>query len=184
MTLGRTASGSIKIKTDEAGGGLRAVECGCCGSGGACGGVTIPTQFSEIVKNAQLSIPGYYPTIDGASSVPFSDFVQDNGDGWIANQVFFIDSPDQQTQNVLQLTALYNASSRLLRVGIYFYTSYFYGYLEDTDKGIDCCPRDILGPCSLVTLNYTIGGNLLQYAGIIFDYYDGHTISGFDIVFS
>lgn len=33
MTLGRTSSGSIKIKTDEAGGGLRAVECGCCGCG-------------------------------------------------------------------------------------------------------------------------------------------------------
>ena len=30
MTLGRTSSGAIKIKTDEAGGGLRAVECGCC----------------------------------------------------------------------------------------------------------------------------------------------------------
>ena len=30
MTLGRTSSGNIKIKTDEAGGGLRAVECACC----------------------------------------------------------------------------------------------------------------------------------------------------------
>ena len=28
MTIGRTASGAIKVKTD---GGLRAVECGCCG---------------------------------------------------------------------------------------------------------------------------------------------------------
>lgn len=35
MTLGRTSSGAIKIKTD---GGLRAVECGCCGGGepGCC----------------------------------------------------------------------------------------------------------------------------------------------------
>ena len=32
MTLGRTSSGAIKIKTDEAGGGLRAVECACCSS--------------------------------------------------------------------------------------------------------------------------------------------------------
>jgi len=31
MTLGRTSSGAIKIKTDTAGGGLRAVECACCG---------------------------------------------------------------------------------------------------------------------------------------------------------
>jgi hypothetical protein len=31
MTLGRTSTGAIKIKTDTEGGGLRAVECGCCG---------------------------------------------------------------------------------------------------------------------------------------------------------
>jgi len=31
MTLGRGSTGSIKIKTDDAGGGLRAVECACCG---------------------------------------------------------------------------------------------------------------------------------------------------------
>ena len=184
MTLGRTSSGAIKIKTDEAGGGLRAVNCVCCGGSGTCGGLVIPTQFSEIVENAQLSIPGYYPTIDGASSVPFSNFVQDKGDGWIANEVFFIDTPDQETQNVLLVTALYTPSLRILNIGIYFYTSYFFGYLTDSDKGIDCCPGENLGPCSLVALNYNIGGNLLQYDGIIFAYYDGPTISSFDIVFS
>jgi hypothetical protein len=31
MTLGRTSSNAIKIKIDEEGGGLRAVECACCG---------------------------------------------------------------------------------------------------------------------------------------------------------
>ncbi len=30
MTLGRTADNKIKIKTDEEGGGLRAVNCACC----------------------------------------------------------------------------------------------------------------------------------------------------------
>lgn len=34
MTLGRSTSGAIKLKTDEAGGGLRAVECACCGGAG------------------------------------------------------------------------------------------------------------------------------------------------------
>jgi hypothetical protein len=33
MTLGRTTDNKIKIKTDEEGGGLRAVECACCGGG-------------------------------------------------------------------------------------------------------------------------------------------------------
>jgi hypothetical protein len=36
MTLGVTPTGAIKIKTDEAGGGLRAVECACCRQ--RCGG--------------------------------------------------------------------------------------------------------------------------------------------------
>jgi hypothetical protein len=30
MTLGRSTSGAIKVKTDAEGGGLRAVSCGCC----------------------------------------------------------------------------------------------------------------------------------------------------------
>ena len=34
MILGRTDKGLIKIKTDEEGGGLRAVECACCGGCG------------------------------------------------------------------------------------------------------------------------------------------------------
>ena len=36
MTLGRTSSGAIKIKTDAP--GLRAVECGCCGGQEECVG--------------------------------------------------------------------------------------------------------------------------------------------------
>jgi hypothetical protein len=46
MTLGRTSSGAIKIKTDEAGGGLRAVECACCGGCDGCG----TYDFSKILS--------------------------------------------------------------------------------------------------------------------------------------
>jgi hypothetical protein len=49
MTLGVTPTGAIKIKTDEAGGGLRAVECACCG--GECG--FFDWMFSQ-------SCPDYY----------------------------------------------------------------------------------------------------------------------------
>jgi hypothetical protein len=49
MTLGRTSSGAIKIKTD---GGLRAVECACCGGGvGSCG----CSPMSAAVKDAIAS---------------------------------------------------------------------------------------------------------------------------------
>ena len=45
MTLGRTSSGSIKIKTDEPGGGLRAVGCACCGSFDPC--FSCPPVFGD-----------------------------------------------------------------------------------------------------------------------------------------
>ena len=71
MTLGRTSSGAIKIKTDEAGGGLRAVNCACCGGCG-CYNVTIPEDLLETLQNINSATcngmppdfennePGYY----------------------------------------------------------------------------------------------------------------------------
>jgi len=52
MTLGRTSTGAIKIKTDEAGGGLRAVECACCG--GCAEGKCSPQDYT-----------GYFVQLDG-----------------------------------------------------------------------------------------------------------------------
>ena len=51
MTLGRTSSGAIKIKTDSAGGGLRAVECGCCDTA-ICGCSSIPAELKTIIESA------------------------------------------------------------------------------------------------------------------------------------
>lgn len=48
MTLGRSSSGAIKIKTDEAGGGLRAVECGCCAPPCNCNPpLTVKYKFTD-----------------------------------------------------------------------------------------------------------------------------------------
>jgi hypothetical protein len=79
MTLGRTSSGAIKIKTD---GGLRAVECACC----------LPTDFQPcrdcppFLGNFNFSLTGdqvgsltefQYPSIvcpsDNCNLVPFPD---------------------------------------------------------------------------------------------------------------
>jgi hypothetical protein len=60
MTLGRTSTGAIKIKTD---GGLRAVNCACCGSCGECY-ITIPQALRELAANAtaeSFSINGENP---------------------------------------------------------------------------------------------------------------------------
>jgi hypothetical protein len=59
MTLGRTSSGALKIKTD---GGLRAVECACCGCGECF--VSIPSSIRELAANAtaeSFSINGQNP---------------------------------------------------------------------------------------------------------------------------
>jgi hypothetical protein len=52
MTLGRTSSGAIKIKTD---GGLRAVECACCGSLGC---QITQAQFNAIRYGFTTNISG------------------------------------------------------------------------------------------------------------------------------
>ena len=52
MTLGRTSDNKIKIKTDEAGGGLRAVECACCGPIDPC------QQCQPVNKNFTFSLSG------------------------------------------------------------------------------------------------------------------------------
>jgi hypothetical protein len=65
MTLGRTSSGAIKIKTD---GGLRAVNCACCGGGLDCGcvgiaGIMVGSQLlSYVLDNATTgAVNGYGP---------------------------------------------------------------------------------------------------------------------------
>jgi len=51
MTLGRTSSGAIKIKSD---GGLRAVNCACCNPCG-CYQISIPLELRPLFENANLS---------------------------------------------------------------------------------------------------------------------------------
>ena len=62
MILGRTASNAIKIKTDEEGGGLRAVNCACC-SACPCVTITDPT-LAELLKNATTGSTAS-PTVEG-----------------------------------------------------------------------------------------------------------------------
>ena len=56
MTLGLTSSGAVKIKTD---GGLRAVECACCGSG-AC--AITEAQFNTIRYGGTTNIAAPFQT--------------------------------------------------------------------------------------------------------------------------
>ena len=60
MTLGRTSSGAIKIKTD---GGLRAVNCACCGGECACGSATPinPPSDPDFTKKLRGDDPSVTP---------------------------------------------------------------------------------------------------------------------------
>lgn len=75
MTLGRTASNAIKIKTDEEGGGLRAVNCACCGPCGCA--VSLPQSIRTLADNAtaeSFSINGLNP----------DDFFRESATSWAA----------------------------------------------------------------------------------------------------
>jgi hypothetical protein len=75
MTLGRTSSGAIKIKTD---GGLRAVGCACCNPCG-CRNISIPEPLRTVFANATSVIIG---------GQPLSFYYQDPVAGYWEGEVF------------------------------------------------------------------------------------------------
>jgi hypothetical protein len=52
MVLGRTDKGLIKIKSDEEGGGLRAVNCACCSTCDPCTGLNLSNPLLATIKSA------------------------------------------------------------------------------------------------------------------------------------
>jgi len=68
MNIGRTASNAIKIKTDPAGGGLRAVECACCVTAGCgCSNVS-PVLKSTIESTTQITVNGDTRSWNGSAA--------------------------------------------------------------------------------------------------------------------
>jgi hypothetical protein len=82
MTLGRTASNAIKIKTD---GGLRAVNCACCGTCG-CYSLSIPSALRSLFENANLSNLSAFGV-----SPAFFGYLQAEFSGGIANDIWYAD---------------------------------------------------------------------------------------------
>lgn len=74
MTIGRTASNAIKIKTD--GGTTRAVECSCCVSAG-CGCSIMSGNIQSIIATAnQISVNGRGAAWNGTSAIYQTGFGQ------------------------------------------------------------------------------------------------------------
>ena len=74
MTLGRTASNAIKIKTD--GGTTRAVECACCGGGVVCGCASVPSALITIIEAATQI------TVNGTTKAWNGEFAEKVGSGF------------------------------------------------------------------------------------------------------
>ena len=85
MTLGRTSSGAVKIKTA---GGLRAVNCACCG--GVCRPEVIRQYASEELLDILRNASG--GTCNGMAATQWLSFAEDDpsGDGvkWIGTWSF------------------------------------------------------------------------------------------------
>jgi hypothetical protein len=78
MTLGRTPTGAIKIKSD---GGLRAVNCACCNPCG-CGFISAPESLRETLENATSAFIWGYNTNEFFPGMPEEDFF------WAMNSAF------------------------------------------------------------------------------------------------
>ena len=82
MTLARTSSGAMKIKTDEAGGGLRAVNCACCGGECDCYSAPVSGELLEILRGISSASditcngvpPDNFDIIDGGFSAFWTDY--------------------------------------------------------------------------------------------------------------
>ena len=89
MTLGRTAEGKIKIKTDGTA-GLRAVECGCCVAGPCIGfGMSEAgcPSFKDLTGATAITmthVPAYGQTVTAYLNMiaPFSSVEYVIDDGW------------------------------------------------------------------------------------------------------
>ena len=82
MPLGRTAN-AIKIKTDN--GGLRAVNCACCGGCG-CYSISIPSALRPLFENANISNLSAFGV-----SAAFFGYLKAEFSGGIANDIWYAD---------------------------------------------------------------------------------------------
>jgi len=141
MTLGRTASGAIKIKTD---GGLRAVECACCGGCGCA--ATISGELLTTMRNATTG------TCNGAAPIYWN--AQGGGFGayWYVNGSFYT-AALQANGNCFSFSAD-NAMNAMA---------------SGTSAG--CCPTNLPFPVTCADVVYSI--NEIQFPAFTMDFGGG-----------
>jgi hypothetical protein len=132
MILGRTPEGAIKIKTDEEGGGLRAVNCACCVN---CGCATaISGDLLQTMRNATTG------TCNGASPLSFNASGGGFSASWYVSGTFY----------TCALSALTNCFS--------FGADNFENTMASGPAEL-CCPTDAPFPITCADVTYTINGD-------------------------
>ena len=112
MILGRTPEGLIKTKSD---GGLRAVNCACCGGCG-CYSISIPIELRSLFENANISNLS-------AFGVPaaFFGYLKAEFSGGIANDLWYADFtynlPEVMPIQYLGMGFYYQKSTGCLSMG-------------------------------------------------------------------
>jgi len=132
MILGRTDKGLIKIKTDEEGGGLRAVECACCNP---CGCATAIS--GDLLQTMRTATTG---TCNGASPTTFTAISGGFSARWYVSGTFY----------TCALSALTNC---FVFGGDNFMNAMSSGPAES------CCPTDAPFPITCEDVTYTINGD-------------------------
>jgi len=141
MTLGRSASGAIKIKTDTEGGGLRAVGCACCG-GGSCGCLTTPSAVLIPILDAAT-----YATCNGLPPTNWSFVSLPGPPGWYAEWFY---STIHTLRWFSETKCLYLSGDNAMNIF--------------RSGGIECCD---LPPC--FSGNFTINGESYPFHSLMYD---------------
>lgn len=145
MTLGRASSGAIKIKTDEAGGGLRAVECACCQSLCGCE-ATISGDLLTTMRNATTG------TCNGAA--PMNWNAQGGGFGavWYVNGNFYT-----AALSAFNPCFSFNADNAMNAMA--------------SGLSAGCCPTNLPFPVTCSDVVYSING--IQFPAFTMDFGGG-----------
>ena len=139
MTLGRSSTGAIKIKTDAEGGGLRAVECACCGG---CGCQTSPSAALIPILDAAT-----YATCNGLPPTNWIFVSLPGSSGWYAEWFY---STIHTLRWFSETKCLYLSGDNALNIF--------------ESGGIECCS---MPPC--FSGNFTINGESYPFFSLLYD---------------
>ena len=135
--IGRTAN-AIKIKTDN--GGLRAVNCACCGVSCGCYSISIPSALRPLFENANISNLSAFGV-----SAAFFGYLKAEFSGGIANDLWYADFtynlPQVMPIQYLGMGFYYQKSTGCLTMGdgapeFYQIEGYTPGDSYDYDPGL------------------------------------------------